>query len=131
MALNNFDPIVKKAKQLDKPKRVVIAGADAENILLGAFEAQEAGFAFPVLVGEQERIEPMLERLGLKEKPYRLVPTQAGENAVQAAVDLINRGEGDMLMRGNTQTREFLLPLLDRANGLRTDTLMTHIDLIS
>ncbi len=131
MALNNFDPIMKKAKQLDKPKRVVIAGADAENILLGAFEAQEAGFAFPVLVGEQERIEPMLERLGLKEKPYRLVPTQAGENAVQAAVDLINRGEGDMLMRGNTQTREFLLPLLDRANGLRTDTLMTHIDLIS
>ena len=33
-------------------------------------------------------------------------------------------------MRGNTQTREFLIPLLDKKNGLRTDRLLTHIDLI-
>ena len=35
-----------------------------------------------------------------------------------------------MLMRGNTQTREFLLPLLVPENGLRTDKLLTHIDLV-
>lgn len=131
MVLNDFNPIVEKAKRLDKPMRVVIAGADAENILLGAFEAQQAGFAFPILVGEQEKIQSMLERLGLKGKPYRLVAIQAGDNAVQTAIDLIRRGEGDMLMRGNTQTREFLLPLLDKGNGLGTDTLLTHIDLVS
>ncbi len=130
MALNNFEPIVERAKQIKKPLRAVIAGADAENILLGAFEAQEAGFAVPVLVGEGKKIEPMLERLGLKEKPYRLVDTQEGDNVSQIAIDLVNQGEGDMLMRGNTQTREFLLPLLVPENGLRTDKLLTHIDLV-
>lgn len=35
-----------------------------------------------------------------------------------------------MLMRGNTQTREFLLPLLVPENGLRTDKLLAHIDLV-
>ena len=130
MALKNFESIVERAKQTAGPKRVIIAGADSENILLGAFEAQDAGFVTPVLVGEESKIVPMLERLGLKDKPYRLAATQPGENVAQAAVDLINQGEGDMLMRGNTQTREFLLPLLVPENGLRTDKLLTHIDLV-
>ena len=116
MALKNFDQIVERAKQSFTKKRVVIAGADSENILLGAFEAQDAGFSTPILVGEAEKIEPMLERLGLKDKTYRLVATQPGENVVQKAIDLINQGEGDVLMRGNTQTREFLMPQIGRAH---------------
>lgn len=131
MALNNFDQIVERAKQSFRKQRVVIAGADSENILLGAFEAQDAGFAALTLVGEPDKVEPMLERLGLKDKPYHLVATQPGNNVVQAAIDIINRGEGDVLMRGNTQTRSFLMRLLDEKNGLRTDKRLTHIDLVS
>ena len=131
MALKNFDQIVERAKQSFTKKRVVIAGADSENILLGAFEAQDAGFSTPILVGEAEKIEPMLERLGLKDKTYRLVATQPGENVVQRSIDLINHGEGDVLMRGNTQTREFLMPLLDKKNNLRADKRLIHIDLVS
>ena len=131
MSLKNFDQIVARAKQSFTRKRVVIAGADSENILLGAFEAQDAGFVTPVLVGEEEKILPMLERLGLKDKEYRLVATKHGENVVQKAIDLINQGEGDVLMRGNTQTREFLMPLLDKKNNLRTDKRLIHIDLVS
>ena len=122
---------MERAKQSFTKKRVVIAGADSENILLGAFEAQDAGFSTPILVGEAGKIEPMLERLGLKDKPYRLVATQPGENVVQRSIDLINQGEGDVLMRGNTQTREFLMPLLDKKNNLRTDKRLIHIDLVS
>ena len=131
MALNNFDQIVERAKQSFRKQRVVIAGADSENILLGAFEAQDAGFAALTLVGEPDKVEPMLERLGLKDKPYHLVATQPGNNVVQAAIDIINRGEGDVLMRGNTQTRSFLMRLLDEKNGLRTDKRLSHIDLVS
>ncbi len=131
MAQNLFDPIVAKAKASGKAHRVVIAGADAENILLGAFRAQEDGFASPVLVGEASKVLPMLDRLGLKDRPYRLVETYPGDSVTQVAIELINKGEGDILMRGNVQTREFLMPLLDKRNGLRTKRLLTHIDLIS
>ena len=131
MEMKAFNQIVERAKRSFRKMRVVIAGADAENILLGTFEAQDAGFATPVLVGEAEKIEPMLERLGLKDKPYSLVATQPGEDVVQAAVDVIRRGEGDVLMRGNTQTRDFLMALLDKKNELRTDKRLVHIDLVS
>ena len=127
MALTNFDQIVERAKQSFRPQRGVIAGADCENILLGAFEAQDAGFSTPVLVGEPNKILPMLERLGLKDKPYRLVATPPGGQVAQAAIDLINAGEGDILMRGNTQTRDFLMPLLEKKNGLRTDKRLTTL----
>ena len=131
MELKNFDQIVERAKQSFRKQRVVIAGADSENILLGAFESQDAGFATPVLVGEAEKIEPMLERLGLKDKTYRLVATQPGEDVIQTAVDIVRRGEGDVLMRGNTQTRDFLMALLDKKNELRTDKRLVQIDLVS
>ena len=131
MEMKDFNQIVERAKRSFRKMRVVIAGADAENILLGTFEAQDAGFATPVLVGEAEKIEPMLERRGLKDKPYSLVATQPGEDVVQAAVDVIRRGEGDVLMRGNTQTRDFLMALLDKKNELRTDKRLVHIDLVS
>lgn len=131
MALNNFEQIVARARQSLRKNRVVIAGADAENILLGTFQAQDDGFATPILVGEEDKIRPMLDRLGLSGKPHRLVSTQPGENVVQRAIDLVNAGEGDVLMRGNTQTREFLMPLLDQKNGLRTEKRLTHIDLVS
>ena len=36
---HDFDTIVEKAKARQTPARVVIAGADVENILLGAFDA--------------------------------------------------------------------------------------------
>lgn len=131
MAVQNFEQIVDRAKAAGRRSRVVIAGADAENILLGAFHAAEEGFAYPVLVGEEARVRPMLERLGLDKRDYELVPAHPGDNLTQKAIDLVNQGKGDVLMRGSTQTREFLLPLLDRKNNLRTDRLITHIDLVS
>ena len=66
MALNNFDQIVERAKQSFRKQRVVIAGADSENILLGAFEAQDAGFAALTLVGEPDKVEPMLDQIAGK-----------------------------------------------------------------
>ena len=131
MAVKNFEQVVQKAKASGQKNRVVIAGADAENILLGAFRAQEEGFADLVLVGETGKILPLLYKLGLQDKPYRIVETYPGDNVTQIAIELINKGEGDILMRGNVQTREFLMPLLDKRNNLRTNRLLTHIDLVS
>ena len=123
MAVQNFEQIVDKARAAGRRSRVVIAGADAENILLGAFHAAEEGFAHPVLVGEEAKIRPLLERLGLDKRDFELVPAQPGDNLTQKAIDLINQG--------SIQTREFLLPLLDKRNSLRTNRLITHIDLVS
>ena len=123
-----FDAIVEKAKAGKKPMRVVLAGADAENILRGLFDAQEAGFAEPILVGRESKIREALDKQGLADRDYTLMDVPASGNAVQFAIEMINAGSADCLLRGNTQTRDFLLPVLNRANHLiREDALVTHV----
>ena len=123
-----FCPIVEKARAAGKPMRVALAGADAENILIGLFKAQEDGFAEPILLGNEEKNRAALEKLGLADRPYKLVPVPEGTNVVQYAIEMINAGGADTLMRGNTMTRDFLMPVLNKANHLiRDNALVTHV----
>ena len=126
-----FKNIVERAKKVKKPLRVAIAGADAENILAGAFDAQEAGFAEPVLIGNYKKIHAMLEKLGFEGRDFDLQPITNDVNPVQYAIEMVQAGSADVLVRGSTQTRDFLLPVLNKANHLiREDRLITHINLM-
>ena len=123
-----FNMIVEKAKAVKRPLRVALAGADVENILRGLFDAQADGFAEPILVGNGEKITRLLEKLGLQDRPYTLQAIDADANPVQYAIEMINAGTADALLRGNTQTRDFLMPVLNKANHLiRDDALVTHV----
>lgn len=124
---HDFDTIVEQAKAIRKPVRVVIAGADVENILKGAFDAQEAGFVTPILVGNHKRITEMLERLDLQDRSYDLQPVADDVNVVQYSIEMILAGKADVLMRGNTQTRDFLMPILNKGNHLLYKNIMTHV----
>ena len=131
MYKKNFDFAVDKARSVEKPIRVAIAGADSENILLGAFRAQAAGFVKLILVGDEDKIDEMLKDLSLLTREYTIVDEKDYNKVVQRAIDLIKAGEADALMRGNTQTRDFLLPILDRENNLlRRDRLLTQITML-
>lgn len=127
---NDFDYIVDRAKALKKPVRVALAGADAENHLLGLFDAAEQGFAYPILVGSQTKVTEMLEKLGLKDRKYDFYPITRDTNAVQFCIEMIIAGEADVLMRGNIQTRDFLLPILNKSNHFIERPLLTHVAMI-
>lgn len=131
MELKNFDSIISRMPKLDRPMRVILAGSDGENMIRGIFKAQEAGFVQPVLVGDRARTITLLEQLGLEKEPYTMVETAPGHNITQEAIDIINSGDGDILMRGNIGTRQFLMTVLDKNNGLRTDRVMSHVSLVS
>ena len=123
-----FDGIVEKAKSFEKPIRVAVAGADAENILLGVFKAEEEGWVKPILIGNHEKIYAALEKLGLKDRRYDLQPIADNVSPVQYAIEMINAGKADALMRGNTETRDFLMPVLNKANHLiKANSLVTHV----
>ena len=131
MYKKNFDFIVDKAKQAQKPVRVVIAGADCENILRGAFEAQAAGFVELYLAGNEGRITDMLKNLSLISRKYTICPVADDQNVVQFAIDMIHAGKADVLMRGNTQTRDFLLPIVDKKNDLVDESkLLTQVTMV-
>ena len=125
-----FEFILDKAKASKTPAKVVVAGADAENILQAAFVAEEQGFAFPVLVGQEERILAELTRFGLKDRKYEICNVPEGESVVQHAIDVINIGMGDILVRGNTSTRDFLMAILHKGNKLIRTGLLSEVAML-
>lgn len=132
MELKNFDEMLALLPKNAAPRRIVLAGSDGENMLKGLFAAQEAGFAQPVLVGDRARTITKLEELGLEKEPYTMVDTMPGQNVASAAIDVIRYGEGDILMRGNMLTRDFLMPVLASDTGLREDKrIVSHVSLAS
>lgn len=123
-----FVELVDKAKAVSKPLRVVLAGADSENMLRAIFDAETDGFVKPVLVGNRDRIFTILKKLELTDRDYDLQPINDDTNPVQYSIEMINAGKGDCLMRGNTQTKDFLMPVLNKMNHLiREDALVTHV----
>ncbi|MBP5223956.1 MAG: hypothetical protein J6Z38_00005 [Lachnospiraceae bacterium] len=132
MSLENFDQMLKLIPQRKEPLRVVLAGSDGENKLKGLFDAQKAGFAQPVLVGDRAKTITLLEKLGLADEPYTLVETLPGHSIPDVAVDVIRCGDGDILMRGNLLTQAFLIACVSSTHGLRRDReLMSHVSLSS
>ena len=124
-----FQQLVSRAKSLGRPMRVVLAGSNAENALQGLFAAQEAGFVEPILVGKYRKTHEMLEKLGLQDRLFDFQPVGTDTNPVQFAIEMINSGAADALQRGNTQTRDFLMPILNKANHLiQEDRLVTDIN---
>ena len=125
---SEFDNIVAKAKADGRKMRVAIAGADVENILKGVFEAEADGFVEPILVGNYKRIQKMVDRLGFSDREFDIQPIDDASNVVQYAIEMIKAGSADALMRGNTGTRDFLLPVLNKTNRLvKDDALVTHV----
>ena len=123
-----FEAIVNKARAEGKRMRVAVAGADSESILQGVFEAEADGFVEPILIGNYKKIQEMTERLGLKDRHYDLQPVDDNTNVVKFAIEMIKSGNADCLMRGNTSTRDLLMPVLNKANHLiRDDRLVTHV----
>lgn len=126
-----FHFVIERAMSLSRPARMVVAGAaDADNILEAVFVAQEQGFCDPVLVGAEDKIQATLERLGLTDRKYQICGIADGENVVQHAIDVINAGMGDVLVRGNTSTRDFLMPILHKANKMIKSNPVSEVALI-
>lgn len=126
----DFHFVIERAKALSHPARVVVAGADAENIVGAVFQAAEEGFVTPILVGSEAKTLATLEKLGLRDKEYQICAVDEGENVVQHAIDVINIGMGDVLMRGNTSTRDFLMPILHKSNKLVKSNPISEVALI-
>ena len=133
-----FDFVIHRAKSLDRPARMVVAGADCENIIKAVFEAEAQGFCQPILVGAKERVITLLKTLGLFERSYVISDVSDYEVSdphsdyhpyMMRAINIINDGLGDILVRGNTSTRNFLMPILDKKNNL-VDGLVSEVALL-
>lgn len=122
----SFDDLLKRLSQVDK-KKVSVAVAQDDEVLLAVKAAKERGIADSILVGDLDEIKPIAEEIGMDLSDYEVVDVKDKIEAARQAVKLVHDGKADMYMKGLIDTKDFLRSVLDKEVGLRTGRPLSHV----
>ncbi len=124
--IRRLQELVDLAKE-NPPTRVAIAAAAHKLVLQSVQRAVQQGLIVPVLVGREEEIREQAAAIGWVLEDEEIVPTPTNKASADVAVDLVRKGEAQVLMKGYLHTDEMLRAVLRHDTGLRTDRLLSHV----
>ncbi len=99
--IKNFKELIEAAKK-QGIMRLAVAAAQDEDVLKAVHEAKEMGLVEPILVGDQEKIIEIMNKLNITSELYEIIHEPDLIQAARKAVELVSTGEAEFLMKGNT-----------------------------
>ena len=122
----SFEDLFKKLSQVDK-KKVSVAVAQDNEVLMAVKAAKERGIADSILVGDEDKILEIMKDLDMNSADYEIVDVKDPIEASLEAVKLVSSGKADMYMKGFIDTKDFLRSVLNKEVGLRTGRPLSHV----
>jgi phosphotransacetylase len=98
-----------------------------ESALAGALEAGAKGLIAPILVGPAAKIKEIAQTAGLSLGATPIVDAPHSHASAAKAVELVRKGEAELLMKGSLHTDELLAAVVARETGLRTGRRISHV----
>lgn len=116
-------------KQLTGSETVVlsVAAAHDEEVLIAVKDAVEKGIIKPILVGDEEKINYISNKIDFNLDGIKIINTDDIEESSKIAVQLVSNKEADFIMKGLLDTSVLLKSVLNKDYGLRTDSLLSHV----
>lgn len=105
-----------------RPRRAAVAGAEGEVAVAAMALVSAATGLTGVLVGDPARI-PRPEET----RRWPIVECPDPAEAARTAVELVRRGEADLVVKGACPTADFMRACLDPERGLRGPGLMAQV----
>lgn len=123
---SKFIEIRNKARKLG-PKKIAVAVAQDEDVMLAVEAARIQGMAEAILVGDQELIDEIAEKNHIEIDAYEIIDEKDPIEACRIVVKLVSSQQADIVMKGIIDTSVILKAVLDKKIGLRTDRILSHI----
>ncbi|HNT52154.1 MAG TPA: phosphate acyltransferase [Candidatus Syntrophosphaera sp.] len=109
-------------------KRLVAAWAVDAHTICAVHQAVEMDLIEGILVGDKNQIKKVCEKEGIDPSVFRIVHTDSDLAAASRAVELINAGEGDFLMKGLLSTDRYMKAILNKEKGLMDNgAILSHV----
>jgi phosphate acetyltransferase len=121
-----YERLLERCASLE-PIPTAVAHPCEETALSGAVEAGAKGLIAPILVGPKAKIAEVAKRAGIDLGKARVVDAPHSHAAAAAAVDLVRRGEAELLMKGSLHSDEILGAVIAKETGLRTGRRISHV----
>jgi len=124
--LNSFQDML---NQIDKtqPPEIAVAVAEDEEVLLAIKEAILLKIARFHLIGSQNKIQKMLQKLSIPKRGIRITDELDQTMAANKSVQSVREGKSQIVMKGLLPTATILKAVLDKENGLRTSQILSHV----
>ena len=123
--LKSFEEVMNKANRCSE-SALSVAVAEDREVLKAIREAVDRNFTRPLLVGNREKILPLLETLGFNSQPEIIHEPDPAKAALKA-VELVHVGEAQTLMKGLLNTSDLMHAVLNKEIGLRTGRTLSHL----
>ncbi len=124
--VTSFAQIIEMARQRG-PRTMSIAVPQDKDVLTAACEARDSGIANPILIGDSEQIKRLAAANNLDLQGMQMFNEPNPNQATRRAVEIVSRGEADMVMGGKVNVASVLHAALDSKIGLRVGRLLTHV----
>ncbi len=131
-----MEPITKLDQMLNvvktKPKkRLVAAYANDSHTIAAVSEAIDLGIVDATLVGDEETIRNVCNEEHIDVNKFRIVQESSDSGAAAKAVEMINRGDGNVLMKGLVSTDKYMRAILNKEAGLMdSGAVLSHVTVI-
>ncbi|MEO0327851.1 MAG: phosphate acyltransferase [Pseudomonadota bacterium] len=109
------------------PARTAIVRAGSPLPMQAAKDAVDQGIMEPVFIGEETDILQEAEALNWDISSFKIFDTEGEAEAAEHGALLGNRGEIDVVMKGNLHTDAFMGALIKKDTGIRTASRLVHI----
>jgi phosphate butyryltransferase len=126
MPIRTFTELLEAAKEKG-PKKIAVAAGHQSEIMLAGLDAELAGLAEVILVGDSERIRQIAAQEGFDISRMDVIHAPESREAAWQVMKLVSDGQADIAMKGRVETSEFLRAALSKELGLRTGCLFTHV----
>ena len=124
--MKSLNDIFNLAKKIG-PKRVAVALAEDEEVLLALEQARKEKVIEGILVGTKEKIEKLAQKNQIDLQKFEIDQETDGFEASLKCCELINKGKADLMMKGLVGTAQFMKAILDKEKGLGTGRLLSHV----
>ena len=114
------------------PGRIIVPCANNLEALEAVSQAVAAGIITGgCLIGNTEEIKSVAKEAGLDLEPFELLPAPDAPSSAFMAVDLIHKGKGDFLLKGQLMTSDYLKAVLKHDSGLVPEGhMLSHISIM-
>lgn len=130
MKITKLDQMFEELKSRKK-KRLVAAFANDEHSISAVNMAIDMGLVEGTLVGDQQEIEKVCIAHNIDIAKFNIVHEPDEMKAAYKAVELINAGEGNLLMKGLVSTDKYMRAILDKEKGLMNKgAILSHVTVI-
>jgi len=115
-----------------KPKkRLVAAFANDAHTIEAVSMAVDMGIVEATLVGDESTIKKVCAEHKIDPSKFKIVQETDEMKAANKAVELINKGEGDVLMKGLVSTDKYMRAILNKETGLLPPkAVLSHVTVV-